>query len=116
MSNLPDFPHRPFLYAHLLYTKCMHISLSVERQRRFLNVVVALMPFFSYFWPQMGPDQPHQDGSSGRKGGLSTLWQLFQQKVQPSQPSQAGQGLSQVIPYILTQGKTTFRKPFFYLF
>ena len=31
MSNLPDFPRRPFLYAHLLYTKSMHIPVcSVE--------------------------------------------------------------------------------------
>ena len=25
ISNLPDFPRRPFLYAHLLYTKSMGI-------------------------------------------------------------------------------------------
>jgi len=24
MSNLPDFPRRPFLYVHLLYTKSMY--------------------------------------------------------------------------------------------
>ena len=26
ISNLPDFPRRPFLYAHLLYTKSMNRS------------------------------------------------------------------------------------------
>jgi len=36
MSNLPDFPHRPFLYAQIcFYTKSMDTSIPFELHARF---------------------------------------------------------------------------------
>ena len=41
ISNLPDFPRRPFLYAHLLYTKSM--SRAHGRPLKFFKVFVFLI-------------------------------------------------------------------------